>query len=98
MVTTYAGFHLVCCHFDHYTRAHNVEKLCVIKYPELNKFCMPAKLKLIEHFAHVTLVTPKYSQSMVVVTYMYYMAKYGKQHLNIDLKALLTLLSCRAAA
>ena len=42
---------------------HNAEKL---KYPELNKFHVPAKLtklKLIKHFAHVALVTLKYSQS-----------------------------------
>ena len=69
MVTTYAGFHLVCCHFDHYARASNAEKLRVMKYPELNKFRMPAKftkLKLIEHFTHVTFVTTKYSRSTVV--------------------------------
>ena len=51
MVTTYTGFHLICCHFNHYTRARNTEKLCVIKYPELNKFCIPAKftkLKLVD--------------------------------------------------
>ena len=65
----YAGFHLICCHFDHYTHASNMEKLCVIKYPELDKFRMPAKfmkLKLIEHFANVTLVTLRYSQSTVL--------------------------------
>ena len=58
MVTTYGGFNLICCYFDHSTRARNVEK-CVIKYLELNKFHMPAKfvkLKLIKHFAHVTSV------------------------------------------
>ena len=75
---TYAGFHLICCHLDHYTRARNAEKLCVIKYPELNKFCIPAKLtklKLIEHFAHVTLITPKYSQSTVYsyIIILYYL-------------------------
>ena len=69
MVTTYVGFHLVCCHFDHYTCARNGKQLRVIKYPGLIKFRIPAKftkLKLIKYFAHVTLVTPKYSRSTVI--------------------------------
>ena len=51
-------------HMLHYICACNMEKLHVIKYPELNKFCMPAKLtklKLIENFVQITLVTLKYS-------------------------------------
>ena len=50
--------------FNRYTRQRNMEKLRVIKFPELKKFCVLtkfAKLKLIEHFAHATLVTMKYS-------------------------------------
>ena len=42
-----------------------------MKYPELNKFYMSAKLtklKLIKHFAHVTLVTMKYSRSTVLTS------------------------------
>ena len=60
----YTGFHLVCCHFNHYTFARIAGKLHVIKFPELKKFRMPAKfkkLKLIEYFSHITLVTLKYS-------------------------------------
>ena len=66
MVTTYARFHLVCCHFDHYTHACNAEKPCVIKHPELSMPAKFTKLKLIEHFAYITLVTLKYSQSTVI--------------------------------
>ena len=54
MVTTYAGFHLVCCHFNHYTHAHN-GKLCVMKYPELKKFCMLAKLMKLKPIEHLTM-------------------------------------------
>ena len=73
MVTTYAGFHLaiVCCHFNHYTRAHNAEKTLCNKISGVK--CMLAKfmkLKLIKHYAHVILVTPKYSQSMVFNVFM----------------------------
>ena len=46
-----------------------MRKLHAIKYQEFNKFRMPAKLtklKLTEHFVHVTLVTPKFSQYRAV--------------------------------
>ena len=62
MVTTYEGsISYTAILITIRTHTCNTEKLCVIKYPELNKFRMPAmltKLKLITHFGHVTLVTP----------------------------------------
>ena len=55
-----------------YTHTCNVKKLRVIKYLELNKFHIPAstKLKLIEHFAHRTLVAPKN------IPYLWYICGY----------------------
>ena len=54
------GFHFVCCHVNCYTCEHNMEKLQVIKFSGLKIFLV-SKLKIIEHFAHTTLITTKYS-------------------------------------
>ena len=69
-----AEFHFIRCHVNRYTHERNIEELCVIKFPELQKFVYLytkfTKLKLIEFFAHATLVTMIYSQSYSIVWFL----------------------------